>query len=418
MIWCVDAWRLVSRPGHPDFLDLPWSQRLTAWAPDLTVEVVRGTHRHVVKFVAAGDGVYALKELPGRLALREYRLLREMDEAEIPVVEAVGVVERPRLDDVLITRYLDFSLPYRLVFTHGRDLDDPDGLASKLLDGMALLLARLHLAGFFWGDCSLNNTLFRRDAGMLAAYLVDAETSERHPGLTDGQRSTDLELTEVNVVGGLLDVAAELELEFNFDPVDAADGLRRRYDDLWKELTAVDEIAADERWQLEGRIRRLNDLGFDVSEIEVVSTAAGRRLRLRPMVAEQGHHRRQLLSLTGLEAQENQARSLLNDLANFRAWLEGVEGRTMPRTVATYRWLSEVFEPTVARVPKELYGKREAAEVFHEIIQHKWFLSEHAGHDVGIEEATQDYLTHVLPAVEDEKLVLTDAEPSGFMGYG
>ena len=190
MISYVDAWRLVSRPGHPDFLDLPWSQRLTAWAPDLTVEVVRGTHRHVVKFVAAGDGVYALKELPGRLALREYRLLREMDEAEIPVVEAVGVVERPRLDDVLITRYLDFSLPYRLVFTHGRDLDDPDGLASKLLDGMALLLARLHLAGFFWGDCSLNNTLFRRDAGMLAAYLVDAETGERHPASPTASAST------------------------------------------------------------------------------------------------------------------------------------------------------------------------------------------------------------------------------------
>lgn len=45
---------------------------------------------------------------------------------------------------------------------------------DHLLDAISGLLVQLHLAGTFWGDCSLSNTLFRRDAGALQAYLVDA----------------------------------------------------------------------------------------------------------------------------------------------------------------------------------------------------------------------------------------------------
>jgi hypothetical protein len=420
--------RIVARPGHPDFLDLPWDQPLTDWRGGRLVEVARGVHRHVVEFVEYDARVYALKELPPRVAEREYRLLRSMAEESLPVVEAVGVVSRSRgpvaeqLEDVLITRYLDYSLPYRMLFTHRRHQGGPDvrGLSARLLDALAILLVRLHLAGFYWGDCSLSNTLFRRDAGALAAYGVDMETGEWHKTLTEGQRTTDLEITELNVAGGLMDLQSQLGLPPDPDPVETAEALRRRYDQLWQELTTEEVIAPDERYRIEARMRRLNELGFDVDEVELVRTDGGDRMLLRTSVCEQGHHRRRLHGLTGLEAQENQARSLLNDMANFRASEERRTGRPLADQVAAYRWLTEVFEPTVAAIPAELHGKLEAAEMFHEIIEHKWFLSEAAGRDVGTEEAVTSYMATVLPGVPHERTVLSEPDPDidSWIGYG
>ena len=412
--------RIRARPGHPDFLDLQWTLPLDEWTHERLVEVARGAHRHVVQFVEYEGALYALKELPTRIADREYRMLRRMAEESLPVVEAVGVVNRDGLEDVLITRYLDFSLPYRVLFARvSRQPEDVRGLSDRLLDSLVMLLVRLHLAGFYWGDCSLNNTLFRRDAGALAAYVVDAETGEWHPELTAGQRESDLDVTVLNVAGGLMDLQAQFDLAPEPDPAEVAHDLRVRYERLWEELTTDEIIEPGDRYRIESRMRRLNELGFDVDEVEFVSTDEGDLLVLRTLVAEQGHHRRRLLSLTGLTAQENQARSLLNDMANFRAHHERESGRPIPESVAAYRWLVEVFEPTVAAVPAEHHGKREAAEVFHEVIQHKWYLSELAGHDVGVPAAVQSYVDDVLPSEPDELRVLDHPEASeGWMGFG
>ena len=76
-----------------------------------------------------------------------------------------------------MTRHLRFSLPYRSLFSHGLRADS----LPSLVDALVVLLVRLHLAGFFWGDVSLSNVLFRRSAGEFAAYLVDAETGELRP---------------------------------------------------------------------------------------------------------------------------------------------------------------------------------------------------------------------------------------------
>jgi hypothetical protein len=397
--------QLVARTGHPTFLDLPWDQPLAEWEGGRLVDVVRGISRHVVRFVDYDGRLYALKELPARYAEREYRLLRRLAEESMPVVDVVGVVsERPaELDAVLITEHLEFSIPYRALFAeHG-----VPHLRSTLLNAMAELLVRLHLAGFFWGDCSLSNTLFRRDAGGLSAYLVDAETGELHPRLSDGQREHDLALAEENVYGELLDLAAEHEgLPWGIDPIEtAAEGLRC-YEALWNELTRADLIGRDERFRIEERLRRLNELGFDVEEIELQATPEGYRLHLEPQLVEPGHHRRRLLMLTGLSAQENQARRMLHDLDEFRARIR------VPESVAAYRWRAEVFEPAVAAVPPELWAKRQAAEVFHEILEHRWLLSERRGSDVGLETAVRAYVDEVLRHAPDERSVLAPDEPA------
>lgn len=365
--------------------------------------MVRGISRHVVRFVDYDGRLYALKELPRRYAEREYRLLRMLEEEEMPVVEAVGVVtERGEgLDSALITLHLEYSIPYRALFSEGA----PPELQSTLMSALSELLVRLHLTGFFWGDCSLSNTLFRRDAGELSAYLVDAETGETHSSLSDGQREHDLMLAEENVAGELMDVAAEVGEEAEHaDPFEIARVLRENYEGLWAELTREEVFRPDETYRIDERLRRLNELGFDVEEIELDRVADGYRLRLNPRLVEPGHHRRRLAQLTGLNAQENQARRMLNDLSAYRALLEAQEGRALPESVAAYRWRADVFEPAVAAVPHELRGKRQAAEVFHDILRHRAELSEQGETDAGLMAAVRSYIHNVLRHMPDERV--------------
>ena len=402
----------MARTGQPDFLDLPWDTPLEDWESERLVEVVRGIGRHVVRFVDYDGILYALKELPEQLARREYRLLGELASESIPVVEGVGVVSGRGIDEdeaVLITRYLDFSLPYRSLFT-GRGVPD---LRNRLLDSLAELLVRLHLGGFFWGDCSLSNALFRRDAGALNAYLVDAETGELHPALSDGQRRYDLQIAEENVAGELMDLeAASVSFPSDLDPIATAVEIGSRYESLWSELTREEIFRSNERYRVDDRLHRLNDLGFDVKEVELVGGPGELRLRLTPQVVEPGHHQRLLLTRTGLSVQENQARRLLNDLRSFGAYLEQEEGRPLPDSVVAYRWLTEVFEAALGLVPEDLRVKLEPAELFHEILEHRWYLSEQAGQDVGLEAAAASYADQVLRPAPDERKAFSDV-PEG-----
>jgi hypothetical protein len=402
--------QLVVRTGHPSFLDLPWNEPLESWDSPRFVNLIRGISRHVVRFVEYDGVLYALKELPERPARREWTLLRRLEGQELPVVEAVGIVTQrgDGLDAILITRPLEYSLPYRALFS-GAAIPD---LRTHLLNALAELLARLHLRGFFWGDCSLSNALFRRDAGALSAYLVDAETGELHGQLSDGQRAYDLDIAQTNIVGELLDVDAEVGLPNDLDPDETGAEIVKRYTSLWHELTREETFGPDERFKLDERLHRLNDLGFDVEEIQLEATPSGYRLRLEPRVVEPGHHRHRLLRLTGLDAQENQARRMLNDIARFREAVERREKRTIPETVAASRWRQEVFEPTVAAVPEELWRALPAPEVFHQVLEHRWFLSERAGKDVGIDQAVRSYVEGELPSRRPERVVLEVPEPN------
>jgi len=398
-----ETFTLVARTGHPDFLDLPWSLPLEQWRSERLVKVIRGISRHVVRFVEYDGMLYGLKELPPRPARREWTLLRRLEDCDLPVVEAVGVVmgRGAELDAVLITRHLEYSLPYRVLFS-GRGIPD---LRTHLLNALAELLARLHVQGFFWGDCSLSNALFRRDAGALSAYLVDAETGELHGSLSDGQRAYDLEIARDNIYGELLDVEAEVGLPGELDPEETADEVVRRYESLWSELTREEVFRVDERFKVEKRLHRLNELGFDVEEIQVEVAPGGYRLRLDPHVVEPGHHRHRLLRLTGLDAQERQARRMLNDIARFREALERKQGRSLLESVVASRWREEVFEPTVAAVPEALQGRLPAAEIFHQVLEHRWFCSEQAGKDIGIREAVASYVESELPLRTPERIV-------------
>jgi hypothetical protein len=381
-------------------LSLPWTEPLEEWQDERLVEIrQRGISRHVVRFVSDNGTLYALKSLSERLARREYRLLRALAELGVPAVEVVGVAVSlgPGADAILVTKFLTFATTYRAVFSSPRGSCPP---TDKLLDALVELLVRLHLSGFFWGDCSLSNTLFRYDAGTLEAYLVDTETSEKHPELTDGQRNYDVEIAVERVYAELLDLQAGDLLPAGVDPLKMAEELQRRYESLWNELTREEIIPVNEqRFRIAERLRRLNELGFAAEEVELISTPNGNRLRVHTRVAESGDHVRKLFLRTGIEAGENQARRLLNDIASFRAYLEQKGGRPVSEIVAANRWLTEVYDPVVEAIPEDLRGRLAPAEVFHEILEHRWYMSELAGRDVGTTAAARSYFERVLPEV-------------------
>jgi hypothetical protein len=177
--------------------------------------------------------------------------------------------------------------------------------------------------------------------------------------------------------------------------------LQRRYDELWGELTGQEEFSTEEMWRIGQRIERLNELGFDVEELDIVTDLDGDRVRIQPRVVELGHHRRELQGLTGLDVEDAQARRLLNDLASYTAHHD--LGRE-DRGIVASRWLTEIYEPVTSMVPAHLRGRLEAAEFFHEVLEHRWYLSERAGHEVDIFETAQDYIDTVLGSKPDEAL--------------
>jgi hypothetical protein len=179
--------------------------------------------------------------------------------------------------------------------------------------------------------------------------------------------------------------------------------VRERYETLWREVTGPVSIALGDRHALDARVRRLNDLGFDIAELSVISEESGDCVRVTPKVVDVGHHSRRLLRLTGLDVEENQARRLLNDLDTFRV---EADLRDESEELTAHRWVAERFEPVTGMVPADLRGKLEPAQMFHEVLEHRWFMGERLKKNVSLWDAAADYVTNVLTEKPDELAVL------------
>ncbi|TFV80889.1 DUF4032 domain-containing protein [Microbacterium sp. dk485] len=400
------ALSITASSVDPGLLSLPWATPLAEWPSSTIVYLPKGISRHLVRFANLSGRVVAIKETTEEMARREYDMLGDLHRLAAPCVERVAVIAGRTdaagepLPAALVTAHLRFSLPYRALFTQ---VLRPH-TATRLVDALAVLLVRLHNVGFFWGDVSLSNTLFRRDAGAFAAYLVDAETGELHEGgLTPGQRAHDLDVARTNIAGEIMDLAAGGRLEGGIDAVQVADGLVSSYHSLWAALTDKESFAVDESWRLTERVQRLNALGFDIGEMSIQTTTDGTRVSIQPKVVDAGHHQRRLLRLTGLDVEENQARRLLNDLDEFRARVSRLGA---DEEMVAHEWLTRVFEPVVMAIPFDLRAKLEPAEVFHQVLEHRWYMSQTRGRSVPIAEVLTSYIDDVLRHRRDEATVM------------
>lgn len=403
---------ITSATSDAALLDLPWHITLEEWPQRYLAALPRGISRHVVRFALLANSVIAVKETGEHIARHEYHMLRKLRRLDVPCVEPVAVIsarttpEGEDLDPVLVTRHLKYSLPYRALFSQKLRRDT----LTRLIDAQALLLVRLHLVGFYWGDVSLSNTLFRRDAEAFAAYLVDAETGELYPELSSGQREYDLEIARVNIAGELMDLMEAGLIEETVDPLATSEQIMDSYRGLWAELTRKDKFDVAERWRVDERIRRLNDLGFDVDEISLKTTRDGGQLQIQPKVVDAGHHQRRLMRLTGLDVQERQARRLLNDIDAYRAKRHPDKDEEL----AAALWVNDVFNRITEAIPRELHGKLEPAQIVHEVLEHRWYTAEKRGQNVPMAETVDSYVENILRHRRDEAAIMLNP-PSGVL---
>lgn len=386
---------------------LSWNIPLEEWPEDPLLAEKRGISRHIVRLVRSSEDpdaeVYAVKETVAEFANREYKILRELTHLGAPNVQSIAVVEGrtdnngEELPCALVTRFLPYSLPYRVVLSD-KSVTAED--VTLMANALAFLLVRLHLLGFWWGDCSLSNTLFRRDAEGFAAYLVDAETGEFQKTLSDGQREHDLEIAHFNVAAELEDLQLSGVLYPGLDPVRASSALIKRYHRLWGALRDRQVLDPKDRHAVERAMRQLHDLGFAVEEVSVVvqESDGAEKLIFQPKLVAAGYHKNRLRELMGLDTEELQAKRLL---ASFDRYRGREKSPKPPIADSAKRWLDEVFRPTVNLIPADLEGRIEHAQFFHEVLEHRWYLSEKAGHDVGLEFAAKSYVAEVLPYRRD-----------------
>ncbi|HEU4399351.1 MAG TPA: DUF4032 domain-containing protein [Actinomycetota bacterium] len=407
------------RAASPGLIALPWLEPLGRWSPESADfrELDVGPSRHLVRFVQANGVTYALKELPARVADKEYRVLRDLELRELPAVRPIGLVDQAGTgNSILVTEYLAHSWQFRRLFRRlPRELVKH---RERLLDALASLLVDLHRAGVFWGDCSLANTLFKRDGQTLQAFLVDAETSEVHPSLTDGQRALDLGILVENVAGDLIDVAMETGEggERIDEDVAAAESVADRYRALWEELTHEETFGPDERYKVEARVRRLNELGFAVDELALVPATGDRsRLRLKVAVANRRFHAIELQRLTGLEVGEGQATILLNDLRAYQSLLAGERPGTATDDVAVgFRWRTEVFLPGMARAAAAIGPAADPIQAYCDLLEVRWLLSEEAGQDVGDQAALAALASRQTPSESAAQMVVAETATGSF----
>lgn len=412
--WAVSGLRIVGIGEEISACALlPWTVPLEEWPEDPSLTDMRGISRHIVRLIhstaAADSEVYAVKETVPEFANREYSILRELAQRQAPSVEPIAVVEGrtneagEELPAALVTRYLPYSLPYRVLLSESIT---PHEIVN-MTNALALLLVRLHLLGFWWGDCSLSNTLFRRDASEYSAYLVDAETGEFQQRLSDGQREHDLEIAHFNVAAELDDLACAGLLHPGMDPIRASDTVIKRYRRLWQMLKEPQLLDPTDRHAVERAMRALQDLGFAVEEVEILIDGDQGKLKFQPKLVASGYHQHRLHDVLGLHAEELQAKRLLASFDRYRAR----EKKPLPPVEeSARRWITEVFEHTINQIPEDLRGRVEAAQMFHEILEHRWYLGEKAGRDVGMDFSTQDYIAHILPFRSASGGIVSDSE--------
>lgn len=394
---------ITARMGHPDFLDLDWSVSIADWEGGRTVEVPTGIHRHVVRFVAYDDLLYAIKELPLRIAHHEFDSLRLLESKIRPVAHPVAVVERPWVDPTMewsaavITQYVSFAFSYR-------ELIEGGGFGRnrrRLLDAFAGLLVELHLAGCFWGDCSLSNVLYRWDAETIEAIMIDAETVELHEELTPGQRYHDLDIMEINVAGGMADIAASQGIEIDAADMALGTDVIQRYNALWDLLAKEVVFGPGERYKVTEHIQHLNHLGFEVADMEYRPHADGVDNIVRFAVAVGGrrYHASRLRELTRLEASEHQARIILSDLRHH----EADHAVTSPtgKSLAAIRWRVDVLEPMILRLG-ETFPDDNPLQRYADFLHHRYLLATEVGRDVADDEAFDSWLERGAPGFDPE----------------
>jgi hypothetical protein len=83
---------------------------------------------------------------------------------------------------------------------------------------------------------------------------------------------------------------------------------------------------------------------------------------------------------------------MLNEIRELRAEMSRERNQSVSLSGAAYSWKGQRFATATARLAPVIGDGADAAQVYCQVLEHKWFLSEKARRDVGIVGAIEDYL--------------------------
>lgn len=368
------------------------------WARPNRIRLPKGISRHEVRYFQYPQGIYVVKELSERAAQQDYDALKILENYGARAVRPVGIVEKRHPDPeaeesaALITEYAPFSFSYR-------ELISGPGFGprrAQMLNAFAELLVELHLIGVYWGDCSLNNVLYRYDADAIETIMVDGETAEIYEGemLSSGRREEDIQIMIENVAGGMADIAAEAGVDMDEADLFLGEDIANRYRALWAEVSSEEVIQEDESYKIEERVRKINALGFHVDEVDLVAAPGGSKVKVKLKVGGRSYHSDRLKEIVGIDALENQARQILSDLYHYQAVNGGNTAR--PRSVLSIQWRANEFEPMIELL-RAMDDLADPVQSYCDILHHRYLMSEGVGHDVGTETAFKDWIKRGRP---------------------
>jgi len=359
---------------------LPWSAPLEEWHRHgvRILSIKSGLSRHVVRFVAAGRERYAIKETTPLSAVRESDCYADLRRKGIPTLEPVGVVSRhdgrglvqtavggqteKRETGYLITRLMDKVIPDSFLFRRGFSADNRKRIWDAIID----LFVQLHTNGAYWGDASLANMLIHFSAEVvpelgrrtrLRAVLADAETVETRPSISASMRQADLDF----FLESMLWTEADLK----------ASGIVR------DPLITLD----DQRYLVEHYHERYA-VELETRSFELVTHIDVDRL------------------LGSFDAKGRGA-LLLQHINEHKWYVSERFGRDIGLVEAAEDWYRSVFRP-VCRIFSdygllEFFPDKTAANLYVEIMEHKYYMSQKESRDVGLVAALEDYMTRFAP---------------------
>ena len=356
--------------------NLPWHLPLEKWKrPSVRfIEIRSGLSRHVVRFVERKGMRFAIKETSFESAVREYDQYLRLRALGIPTLEPLGVVRRSegiatvptiagrqyheQCTGYLITAVMEHVVPDSFLFRRGFSTAN----RRRIWDAIIRLFVEMHLNGVYWGDASLANMLIlfgnEHVPGLgqrthLTAVLADAETVELHPVISPSLRNADVGFFLESMQWTEADLRASGVVR---DPVMTRDDLQYVLQEYTRRIAVEQEMRSFELVTLIDVDRLLGN--FDVAGYGAL---------------------------------------LLRHIHEHKWFVSERLGKEISLEDAAGDWYREVFKP-VCRLFKEyglpdFFPEKTAASLYVEIMEHKYFMSQHEGRDVGLVRALNDYAT-------------------------
>jgi len=366
---------LSATAEHLDILKtLPWHLPLEGWHHHgvRQLQIRSGWSRHVVIFIERERRRYAIKQTSPEIARHEIDNFRQLQKLELPtllpvahvaadhgkvmVSTAVGMQMETEATGFTVTQLAERVLPDSLLYR--RDF----GEASRLifLDAAVELFVLLHLHHVYWGDASLANMLMHfsrmpnpplRPRRVIQAVLADAETVEICTSLSQARRQQDLDHFLESMQWLEADLEAEGKPARAFSA--AADGayVQRRYQELYSIYLEMREFEKITQLNIDEHLPRFYKPGA--------------------------------------------SRILLKHIEEHRWYLGERSKKEIGVIEAAQDWLQNIYAPVCEFFDHSgLYDdfpSKTAADLYLDIMENKYLLSQRAGKDVGIAPAVEDY---------------------------